>query len=156
MENTGRNPSKSVITGNKQAIYWVIAFFVVALIGFGDSVYLTATHYLGIMPECSVIQGCDIVAMSEYSTIGPLPVSLFGVLFYALMMAISVAWFDMRKPVFFQYLPFLTIPAFLFSLWLIYVMFFKIGALCIYCLLSAATTTILMLFSFKLRSLTSG
>lgn len=150
-----KNRKETMSPDKNNVIYWVIAFFAVALIGFGDSVYLTATHYLGIMPECSVIQGCDIVAISEYSTIGPLPVSLFGVLFYAFMMAISVAWFDMRKAVFFRHLPFITIPAFLFSMWLIYVMYFIINALCIYCLLSAATTTLLMLFSFKLRSLTS-
>ncbi len=156
MSKSGRNPVKSGISGNNNTFYWVIAFFVVALIGFGDAVYLTATHYLGIMPECSVIQGCDIVAMSEYSTIGPVPVSLFGILFYAFMMTISVAWFDTRKPVLFRYLPFITVPAFLFSMWLIYVMLFIIRALCIYCLLSAATTTILMLLSFRLRLLTVG
>ncbi|TVQ03587.1 MAG: vitamin K epoxide reductase family protein [Balneolaceae bacterium] len=156
MKKIGKSQEETMTPAVNRMIYWVIAFFAVALIGFGDSVYLTATHYLGIMPECSVIQGCDIVAMSDYSTIGPLPVSLFGVLFYAFMMAISVAWFDTRKPVFFEYLPFITVPAFLFSMWLIYVMYFVIGALCIYCLLSAATTTILMLFSIKLRSLTSG
>jgi len=156
MKKIGKSQEETMTPAENSMIYWVIAFFAVALIGFGDSVYLTATHYMGIMPECSVIQGCDIVAMSDYSTIGPLPVSLFGVLFYAFMMAISVGWFDTRKPVFFQYLPFITVPAFLFSMWLIYVMYFLIGALCIYCLLSAATTTILMLFSIKLRSLTSG
>jgi uncharacterized membrane protein len=156
MGNLGRKPYKSAISVSKKVRNWVLAFFLAALVGFGDAVYLTATHYLGIMPECSVIQGCDIVAMSEYSTIGSVPVSLFGVLFYAFMMTISVAWFDTRKPVLFRYLPYITVPGFLFSMWLIYVMFFKIGALCIYCLLSAATTTILMLLSFRLRLLTVG
>lgn len=129
----------------------VIVLLAITLFGFIDSAYLAATHYLGKMPVCTVIEGCDIVAMSKYSTIGPIPVALLGVLFYMFIMIAGIAWIDTKRPVIFKVLPVVTVPAFLFSMWLVYVMFFKIQALCIYCLLSAGSTTLIMLLSLYFR-----
>ncbi len=133
--------------------FWVVAFLAIAFFGFADAVYLTATHYMGNLPVCTVLEGCDEVALSEYAELGPVPVALMGALFYAGMLIIGVTWLDARNPVMFRYLPFVTVPAFLFSVWLVYVMFFVIDALCIFCLLSAGSTTLLMLLSFRLRLL---
>ncbi|MDG5767451.1 vitamin K epoxide reductase family protein [Balneolales bacterium ANBcel1] len=130
---------------------WVVAFLIIAFIGFADSVYLTASHYIGELPTCTIIEGCDEVALSEYSTIGPVPVSLLGVLFYALMLVWSVVWLDLRRKGLFRLMPLVTVPAFLFSMWLVYLMFFVIDAICIYCLVSSGTTTLLMLLSLYFR-----
>ncbi len=132
---------------------WVIAFLVIAFAGFADAVYLTASHYIGGVPMCTIVEGCDEVAMSAWSTIGPVPVALLGSLFYALMLVTGVIWLDIRKTELFRYLPFITVPAFLFSMGLVYLMLFVIEALCIYCLISAATTTLIMLLSFRLRKM---
>lgn len=132
----------------------VIIFLGLAFFGFADAVYLTASHFMDSLPVCTVIQGCDIVAMSEYSTIGPIPVSLLGVLFYTSMLFFGFVWIDIRKTAIFRLLPWVTIPAFLFSLLLLYLMHFVIEALCIYCILSAITTTLIMLISLYLRGLT--
>lgn len=129
---------------------WVIAFFIIALVGFADAVYLTASHYIGALPTCTIVAGCDEVALSEYSTIGPVPVALFGVLFYTVMLVASVIWLDVRNSFLFRYLPYITVPAFLFSMWLVYLMIFVIEAICIYCFVSAGTTTLLMLLSIYL------
>lgn len=137
----------------KRLVYHVTIYLVIAFIGFADSVYLTATHYLNVLPVCTVIEGCDVVAMSEYATLGLIPVSLLGVIFYFGMLFSGFAWLDMRKSVFLRYLTFGTVPAFLFSAWLVYVMFFILHALCIYCLFSAVSVTFLMLLSFRLRSI---
>lgn len=131
------------------ATIWVVLFIIIAFIGFADAVYLTASHYIGELPTCTVVEGCDEVALSEYSTIGPVPLSLLGVLFYTLMIVWGVVWLDSRKKGVFRFMPLITIPAFLFSMWLIYVMFYVIDALCIYCLISSGTTTLLMLLSLK-------
>jgi len=133
------------------ALKWVIAFIVIAFIGFADAMYLTASHYVGALPTCTIVAGCDEVALSEYSTIGPIPVALFGVLFYAVMLVAAFIWVDVRKAVALRYLPILTVPAFLFSMWLVYLMIFVIEAICIYCFVSAGTTTLLMLISLHLR-----
>ena len=134
---------------SSSATIWVVLFVMIAFIGFADSVYLTASHYIGELPTCTVVEGCDEVALSEYSTIGPVPLSLLGVLFYTLMIVWGVVWLDSRKKGVFRFMPLITIPAFLFSMWLIYVMFYVIDALCIYCLISSGTTTLLMLLSLK-------
>ena len=126
---------------------WMIAFVVIAFIGFADAVYLTASHYIGALPTCTIIEGCDEVALSEYSTIGPVPVALFGVLFYTVMLVAGIMWLDVRKSILFRYLPFITVPAFFFSVWLVYLMIFVIEAICVYCFVSAGTTTLLMLLS---------
>lgn len=140
------------MTQHKSLFAGVVAFVVIAFIGFADAVYLTASHYSGALPTCTIIAGCDEVALSEYSHLGPVPVSLLGVLFYTVMLIAGFFWLDTRKSVLFRYLPIITVPAFLFSMWLVYVMFFVIDAICIYCLVSSATTTLLMLLSLHFRS----
>lgn len=136
---------------NLSPIRWVLTLLVLAFIGFTDVVYMTAVHYLGELPVCSIIEGCDVVAMSPYSTIGPIPVALPGVLFYSLILFSGIFWLATRIPILFKYLPYVTIPAFVFSVWLVYIMLFEIEALCIYCLISAASTTLIMLISLWLR-----
>jgi uncharacterized membrane protein len=138
-------------SNQKSPLGWIIAMLIFAFIGFADAVYMSTVHFMGELPVCSVIEGCDVVAMSPYSTIGPIPVSLLGVLFYTLMLASGVFWIDTRKSSIFKYLPYITVPAFAFSAWLVYIMFFEIEALCIYCLVSAASTTLIMLISLWLR-----
>ncbi len=128
-------------------VAWMIVFVVIAFIGFADAVYLTASHYIGALPTCTIIEGCDEVALSEYSTIGQVPVALYGALFYTLMLVAGIMWLDVRKSILFRYLPFITVPAFLFSMWLVYLMIFVIEAICVYCFVSAGTTTLLMLMS---------
>ena len=136
----------------KPGVVLVVIFLLVAFVGFADAVYLAASHYLGSLPVCTVIDGCDEVALSEWSTIGPVPVALLGTIFYVLMMGWAVLWLDLRRSGMFRFMPFVTVPGFLFSGWLVYLMFFVIEALCLFCLISAGTTTLLMIMSFRLRS----
>lgn len=140
-----------MVKSYRSPVKWVILLFVVALAGFADAVYMTAVHYMGELPVCSVIEGCDVVAVSPYSSIGPVPTALPGAVFYTLILLTGIYWIDIRKTAIFKYLPFITVPAFAFSAWLVYIMFFEIEALCIYCLVSAASTTLIMLISLWLR-----
>jgi uncharacterized membrane protein len=134
----------------------VLIIIIMALTGFTDAVYLTVKHYVGELPVCTVVAGCEEVALSKYSTIAGVPISLLGTLFYLTVLIVSVAWFDTKKYSLLQKLPLITVPAFMFSIWLMYLMFAEIEALCIYCLLSAATSTIIMAISiwiiYKMRT----
>ncbi len=131
----------------------VITWMILSFIGFSDAVYMTVVHYQGQLPECSAIEGCAELAMSTYSTIGSVPVALFGVIFYTIMLVIGARWLDSRKKRIFKKTPYITVPAFAITLWLMYLMVFVIHALCIYCLISAISTTLLMLISFWLKKL---
>ena len=117
---------------------------VVALIGLVDSVYLTVKHYAGAKVPCSVISGCETVLTSEYAEIFGIPTAAFGAVAYFLAFSLAIlAAYGNRK----MWLAFggLVSVMFLFTLWLIYLQAFVIEAFCQFCLISAATSSILFI-----------
>jgi uncharacterized membrane protein len=134
--------------------YFVLAL-ILGFIGFTDATYLTAVHFLDGEVACGEQGGCDEVTTSEYATIAGIPVSLFGVVYYLAVVLISVWWFDKRNSLALNMILFLVVPAFFMSAWFVYLMFFVIQAICWWCLVSAASTTILFLATLymKLKSL---
>lgn len=124
--------------------YFILAVLL-GFIGFIDSTYLTAVHYLDGAPGCGEHGGCDEVANSEYATFVGIPVALFGVLYYLAVIMLGVRWFDTRAPQIPKYILVIVAPAFVFSSALVYLMFFVIEAICWWCMVSAGSTTILLL-----------
>src|SRR3989344_7528993 len=98
-----------------------------AIIGFADAVFLTTQHYLGNIPPCSVVEGCETVLTSPYATLLDIPVALFGILFYLIILI---------KPN-----RLLAFCGFLASLALLYLQLFVIKAICLYCMVSLVTST---------------
>lgn len=124
-------------------------FLVVALIGFIDAVWLTVSYYRGHI-GCSIIAGCQDVLNSNYSSIFNIPVALLGALFYAFIM-ISVAHYLIHKShLSLRVLKITPSIGFLVSLYLIYLQLYVIKAICIYCMLSAATSIIIFILSLIL------
>lgn len=120
------------------------ALFLVAisLLGFLDASYLTAQHYLkGVVP-CS-LGGCETVLSSSYSTLLNIPIALFGALFYACIFFLSLRIWEKGTGAFFNFILVTTGFSFLVSLGLVYIQFFVLGALCLYCLGSAFSSTLL-------------
>ena len=120
--------------------------FALALIGFVDALFLTVTHYLNVIPPCS-IRGCEVVTTSIYSTIAGIPIALFGAVYYLVVLALLVAYVDKRKDLFLSIVGFITLLAGLVTLYLIYLQLFVLHAICIYCMTSAATTILLAIIS---------
>ena len=120
---------------------------IIALVGLIDSVYLTAKHYADGVVPCSLIDGCEKVLTSTYAEILGVPIAALGALSYfiAFSLATLAAFGDRRMwPVF----GVLTAAMAAFSLWLIYLQAFEIGAFCQFCFFPAATTFLLFsLFS---------
>ncbi len=123
-------------------VVW-ITWLVVAIVGFADAAYLTASHYSDKAVECSLVHGCDVVLTSSYATIGLIPVALLGAMYYAVLLLGMVAYLDTRSALLFGWLPRLTVCGLLSSLWFVYLQVFVLHAYCQYCLLSAVTSTIL-------------
>jgi uncharacterized membrane protein len=121
----------------------VLAFLIVSLLGFLDATYLTAKHYLGEVPTCSVIEGCEKVLTSSYATVGRVPVALMGAFYYLAIFFLTVAYLDTKRKGLFYFTARLTLVGFLVSLGLIYLQLFVIKAICLYCMASAASSTIL-------------
>jgi uncharacterized membrane protein len=123
----------------------VIALLIFSFIGFLDATYLSAEHFIGGIPECSFLSGCEIVATGEYSTIGPFPVAYLGLTYYLLVFILVIAYKECGLRKILKYLSYITFFGFLFSLWLVYLQAFIIEAFCVYCMVSATTSTILFI-----------
>ena len=136
----------------RNALFW---FLGVGFIGFLDSVYLTVTRFIGEPVACGFFTGCEVVASSSYSAIAGIPISLFGALYYLFWMLLGVWYLDSRNPLFFTLLP-LTSAGFVASLILTGIQLFVIDAICLYCVLSAASSTALFILSFVIRKAGSG
>lgn len=123
------------------------SLLVLGFLGFVDTAYLAAKYFLGETPRCILFSGCDLVTTSSYSHIGPMPVSLLGLLFYLTIFVLTLAYFDRRNQKLLRYVAYLSIPAFLFTLYLVYLQLFIIHSICVYCMFSALTSTLIFAFS---------
>jgi uncharacterized membrane protein len=119
----------------------------VALIGLGDAIYLTIHSLTGEQVPCSLVAGCEMVLTSEYAKIVGIPLAAFGAAAYFVAFSLAVlAVFGNRK-MWFLFGVQVSLMA-VFSLWLLYLQAFVIGAFCQFCLLSAGVT--FTLFSIAL------
>ena len=115
---------------------------VLALVGVGDSVYLTVEHLLGNTVRCTVTSGCSEVLGSPYASLWGVPLAAFGAMAYFTAFSLAtLSAFGYTKAR--TLLTILVAAMFAATLWLLYVQAFVLGAFCQYCLLSAAITTLL-------------
>ncbi|MCX6024196.1 MAG: vitamin K epoxide reductase family protein [Chloroflexi bacterium] len=119
------------------------------LVGMGVAGYLTWVHYAHAIPICTGGGGCEAVNASEYSTVGPIPVSLLGAGMYLSMLALSAAaWL---RPSFAQGALLarfgLALAGVGYSAYLTYTALTIIRATCVWCLTSFAIVSALCLLS---------
>jgi uncharacterized membrane protein len=129
---------------------WPAAAAVVALVGLGDSIYLTAHHYTAEPVPCSLIEGCETVLTSAYAELFGLPLALYGAAayFFAFSLAVLAAYGNRLLWRLFAMQAFFMAA---FSGWLIYVQGAYIGAFCQFCLLSALTSFTLFIIAVGSR-----
>ena len=113
-------------------------------IGLLDAGYLTFKHYLGGIPPCT-IRGCEVVLTSAQSEIAGVPVALLGALYYIMILALSLAYIISKKEMVIRHAAYLTPTGLLASAYFVYLQLFVIKAICLYCMASAATSTILFM-----------
>lgn len=117
----------------------------IAFLGFADATYLTNEHYFSIPLPCTIFHGCETVLTSPYSVIFGIPVALLGVLYYLTVFILLVCAIDMQKKICARLAMVCTPLGFLASLYFVYLQIFVIKALCLYCMVSATTSTILFI-----------
>ncbi|MBI2577704.1 MAG: vitamin K epoxide reductase family protein [Candidatus Wildermuthbacteria bacterium] len=128
---------------------WIVAvLFFAALVGFLDSFYLTLQRYMGFEISCTILEGCNQVSQSAYSAIFGIPLSLVGCIYYFLMLLCGIALFDGKRPAFLLVIVLLSGLGVASAAWLLYAQAFLIKAFCIYCLLSAVASLVLLATSF--------
>jgi len=128
----------------------MIAYLVVSLVGIVDSVYLTTEHFSGGDVTCNVFSGCNTVLSSPYSEIYGIPLALLGAIYYLILFFGTIAYMESRSKISWQILAMLPLPAWFFSIWLLYLQGVVIKSYCQYCLLSFLTSTLLFIFSIVL------
>lgn len=119
-----------------------ILFCIVSALGLLDAGYLTFKHYLGGVPPCT-LRGCEVVLTSPQSEIMGIPVALFGLLYYATVLLLSLTYIISKKEITLRYAAYFTPVGFISSVYFVYLQLFVINAICLYCMASAATSTIL-------------
>ena len=126
------------------------AIALLAFIGMVDALYLSIKRNAGPIP-CHVTHGCTDVLESKYSTVGPIPLSWFGLAFYVTIFSLAIfkIFEDPNIPL---SLPlaaifYLTGAALVVSALLVGIQAFILHAFCEYCLLSAALVLTMFLLA---------
>ena len=124
----------------------IIAFIVIAMLGWVASIILTAIHFwtIPIIPEGAVLRGPMQVIMSKWAYIGPIPLATIGAVYYMLMITMGAMWLSSKSETVEKLLLPITVIGFTASLGFVYLQLFVIGAICPFCMMSAAATTALL------------
>lgn len=124
----------------------LIGFLLVAFIGFADAAYLTAKHYLGEIPPCSLVSGCETVLTSSYATIvWNIPVALIGALYYLTLFIGGIIYFDTKNNTVLKATAYFTTAGLIASIILSSLQVFIIRAVCLYCVISIITSVTLFI-----------
>lgn len=119
---------------------------IIATLGVIETAFLTVATFTG--GDVCPTEGCDRVVNSPYATVFGLPLTLFGVLGYGLMVVLATAplWInpsqnkDLRQALETRTWPLifgLATAMVTFSAYLMVIMSFEIRAFCIFCVMSA-------------------
>ena len=130
----------------------IIVVLAVAVLGFADAAYLTIEHYSGEIPPCSIVEGCEQVLTSEYATVVGIPVALGGAIFYLVVMIGLFAYLEGKNEKLLRYALILTAVGFLSTLYFLFLQAFVLKAFCLYCLGSAASSTLLFALAIYIFS----
>lgn len=130
----------------------IYAWPVLAFLGFLDASYLTIKHYTGENVACTTT-GCETVLNSQYAAMFGVPLALFGGVYYLTLLVLGVIYLDGKKTLPVKLALLVVVLGILFSLYLVYLQFFVIHAVCWYCMGSAVTTLLLfiLILSFRLK-----
>ncbi|HRH55681.1 MAG TPA: vitamin K epoxide reductase family protein [Candidatus Paceibacterota bacterium] len=127
----------------------VLLALVLALsfLGVADSWYLYQSAVTDTALSCDIgagLDGCNIVAQSPYSQLFDVPLALYGVLFFAIVFALSLALYFVQTRGMYRTLYGLGIFGALASIVFLYIQFALIQALCIYCIFSAGIAFLIL------------
>jgi len=129
---------------------FLLPFYMIALtlIALGDVFYLAYYQYLNLMPECA-IGGCEVVLSSAYSKFLTIPLSYYGVVYYVYLLCLLVllAIEPRSRALRLGTVAYSAIGALLSAVFIFYIQIGLIGAVCLYCAISAAVATTIFALS---------
>ena len=128
-----------------------------SFLGLMDASYLAAKHYSGTIPPCAIVKGCEAVTTSQYAVINlpiidiGISVALLGAIYYLVVLIISIVIIDTKNDWLKKFLAKFSILGLLASIWFISLQLFVIKALCLYCLVSAFSSTAIFVTAIFLK-----
>lgn len=125
-----------------------------AVVGMADSWYLYQSAITDTALTCQIgggLDGCNTVAQSPYSYLFGLPLALYGIGFYLAVFLGALLSLVAPRPLWHKGLVVLGAVGALASTIFVYIQVVLIEALCIYCLISAALTFIILALALALR-----
>ncbi len=126
--------------------YKILIFL--SLIGLLTSIYLYYLHLKSQSPFCLIKSGCDFVLKSQYSSFLNIPVALWGIFYFGLILILSlVSVFNSKS--FQNYILIFSLGGFLFALYLIFIQIFIIKKICQYCLIADSTAILIFIIALK-------
>ncbi|THE65860.1 vitamin K epoxide reductase family protein [Salinadaptatus halalkaliphilus] len=120
-------------------------FTLVAVLGWLVTVILTAIHLFAIpaIPADAPVQGSIEVITSQWAYVLGIPLATLGGFYYLTTIGLALWWFDTRHPLIIKILTPITASGVAFSAYFVYLQLGVIGAICPFCMVSAAATVIL-------------
>jgi len=125
----------------------LIPALVLSFLGFIDASYLTIVHYRDLLPSCSVLKGCDIVTTSAFSTVGGIPIALFGALFYLALSFFAILIITHPHKKWVELFTFFAYIGFLISLFLFLIQIVILKAVCQFCISSEIISFLIYILS---------
>lgn len=112
-----------------------------ALVGLGDTFYLSYFQYLNLVPSCA-IGGCEIVLTSVHAKFFGVPLSYIGLVYYLYLLCLAalLALEPNSRALRVGMLAYTGVGVLYSTYAIFYVQLTQIGALCQFCAISALTT----------------
>lgn len=139
--------SSSSRVSNGMKRLWVALILILAFFGIADSAYLAQHELSGTPLICNVsgLSGCNTVAESPFSNLFGIPLALYGVAFYSGMFILAAVELLLSRSPLRRWLQAGALAGALASVCFTLIQQFLIGAFCIYCIISAALTVLMLI-----------
>lgn len=112
---------------------WILV--VLDVIGLAIASYLSVVELGGGVPYCGPLHGCETVATSKYSWIGPFPVAVYGVILSLVLLTLAIVWLRTDNPALLDVHYGLSLVGVIFEIYFLVLQVFVIHAICIWCTL---------------------
>lgn len=142
----------------KRLAFYFIVGWALLIIGLFNAIYLSVSHYrvytdIGYSSFCAISRSinCDTVSQSRFSILFGMPVPLWGILGYGLLILIFPYLFqknNSEKRLWALFFAIVTVFS-IYSLILAFISTFYIHSYCLMCIVSYAVNFLLVLFSYR-------
>ncbi|VVA44464.1 Dihydroorotate dehydrogenase (quinone) [Candidatus Roizmanbacteria bacterium] len=133
-----------------------LILILLSLLGIADATYLTFEHYRQVIPPCTVnrflpiASDCGKVLNSSYSIAFGVPLAVFGIIQYSLLLIAIILLAIYRKKIFTYWLILQSLVGAIFSMYFMYIQIGILKSICIYCTLSAFISFIIFFLVSKI------